>query len=46
VQNAKMLLQQQKGAAAVSFQLSKENNGILPYDTSHIIVNVTTLPGL
>lgn len=46
VQNAKFLLQQVNGAEAVNFQLSRENNGLLPYDVSHIIVNVETVPGL
>ena len=46
VQNAKMLLQQENGVAAVSFQLSRENNDILPYDVSHIIVNVETFSGI
>lgn len=44
-QNAKMLLQQQKGVDAVNLQLSQGNNGMLPSDASHITVDVALVAG-
>ncbi len=44
VKNAKILLQQEKGVAAVNLQLSRTDNDILPSDVGHIIVDVATIP--
>jgi hypothetical protein len=46
VQNAKLLLNRQKGADAVKLQLSRGDNDMLPSDTSHITVNVVAISGL
>jgi VCBS repeat-containing protein len=40
-QDAKMLLQGQKGVSAVNIQLSSGSNGVLPSEASHITVDVT-----
>jgi VCBS repeat-containing protein len=39
-QDAKMLLQGQKGVSAVNIQLSSGSNGVLPSEASHITVDV------
>ena len=45
-QDAKMLLQGQKGVSAVNIQLSSGSNGVLPPEASHITVDVAPVAGL
>jgi hypothetical protein len=45
-QNAKTLLQGQRGMDTVNIQLSKSDNGVLPSNASHITVEVAAVPGL
>jgi serine/threonine protein kinase len=45
-QKVKFLLAGQKGVDAVNLQLSRGDSGMLPSDTSHIRVEVVTIPGL
>ncbi len=43
-QDAKMLLQGQKGVSAVNIQLSSGSNDVLPSEASHITVDVAVVP--